>query len=294
MKKKILNKAEKLTKDRLEELCSRDEVNIHPKLGLSDVFTIEKSGISDREYSYALKAHFDFTISDKEYNPLFSVEYDGPYHESDEKQKQNDKLKNKLCDHFNHPLLCINSNYLSKKYRQLDLLKYFIDAWFQGEAFYKAKEAGTVPPDEPFMLTSVISDGNNMWPYLLSLDAQQVFRKNYEAGKILMPATSFWVGCDEEGNYHCITWIEVKKEQYLFVTTGMQKQYFPYVYSSDLLNMIAKVELAKKLNGYFSDNVQLVAKQHLERKVSTYQDQLKLATMGGLGSEIWGTHKPFE
>jgi uncharacterized protein DUF2726 len=45
-----------------------------------------------------LKSHFDFVVTDRDYFPLFSVEYDGRQHKVDSKQVQRDLVKNGICE----------------------------------------------------------------------------------------------------------------------------------------------------------------------------------------------------
>ena len=60
---------------------------------------IERSGIEREHYDYALRAHFDFVVSDSNHGPLFAVEFDGPSHD-DEEQKARDAKKDWLARHF--------------------------------------------------------------------------------------------------------------------------------------------------------------------------------------------------
>src|SRR5215510_9004782 len=78
--KKILNLHEASTDSRLRSVCERYGALVYTKIRLSDIFPIENSGIDDEDYSFSLKSHFDFLVTDNEYNPLFSVEYDGNLH----------------------------------------------------------------------------------------------------------------------------------------------------------------------------------------------------------------------
>jgi len=85
--------------------------------------TISLNGLdlSAHEFTYALKSHFDFVVTDRDYLPLFSVEYDGHQHKVDGKQVQRDLVKNGICEKSNYPLLRIYSRYLDREFRGLDL-----------------------------------------------------------------------------------------------------------------------------------------------------------------------------
>ena len=109
--KKIFNTPEKETHEKLNEICNKYGAAVYPKIRLADILPIENSGISDKEYRFALQSHFDFVIANQDDEPLFVIEFDSSFHESDE-QKIRDSKKNKLCEHFNLPILRVNGNHL--------------------------------------------------------------------------------------------------------------------------------------------------------------------------------------
>ena len=116
---------------------------------LKDVLPIDGSGVSDADYHFSLQAHFDFVVVDKDTRPLFAVEFDGRHH-NDPVQAARDTRKNSLCETFELGLLRSNSRYLDSKFRDMDLLTYFVEVWFMREAFDEAQRAGAVPYDEGF------------------------------------------------------------------------------------------------------------------------------------------------
>jgi hypothetical protein len=73
-------------------------------------------------FAFGLKAHFDFTVTRRDTTPLFAVEFDGPLHKSSKDQIQRDKKKDTIANKTNFPILHINSRYIDKSYRGLDLL----------------------------------------------------------------------------------------------------------------------------------------------------------------------------
>ena len=80
---------------------------------------------------------------------VFSVEFDSRFHREKVQEKRDD-TKNWLCRRFGLPLLRINSNYLLRKYRNMDLLSWFVEIWFLEKGFYEAQEKGLVANDESF------------------------------------------------------------------------------------------------------------------------------------------------
>ncbi len=250
MKSRLLNSYEEVTYDRLRAVCEPVGAHVFPKVRVADVFGIQNSGLTDRCFSYALKSHFDFLVTDSDYGPLFSVEFDGPIHQASEDQISRDQLKDMLCEHFHHSLLRINCRYLSEEFRGFDLLTYFVDVWFLEQAFYDAQEKGLVPYDEPFDACFIYSNGEagaRRWPYWLSLDVQVAIQKLYDAGRVAQMGISHYVGVDQRGNYRCISWVGVAPNDVVWITTGMRAQRFSGVCESELVSMIAMFDLFEEL-----------------------------------------------
>jgi len=67
----LLNQSEVITYARLSAVCERDGAHVYPKVCLADIFPIAHSGVSDEDYRFSLQAHFDFTVTDKDYSPTF-------------------------------------------------------------------------------------------------------------------------------------------------------------------------------------------------------------------------------
>jgi len=128
MNPRLLNYYEEVTYEALARVCESNGARVFPKVRVADVFTLENSGVPSGHFNYGLRSHFDFVVTDRDYQPQFSVKFDGPLHKSSETQRQRDILKDELCEHFDHGLLRINSKYLTPSYRGLDLLTYFVDA----------------------------------------------------------------------------------------------------------------------------------------------------------------------
>jgi hypothetical protein len=125
MVKKLLNLHEEATRSRLKAVCSEWGATVFAKVHVADVLPIENSGISDADFRFALRSHFDFVVCDTEHTPLFAVEFDGPSHDKPE-QARRDIQKNSLCERFQFPILRINARYLVRKYGTFDLLSWFV------------------------------------------------------------------------------------------------------------------------------------------------------------------------
>ena len=250
MAQRLLNQYEEVTYEALTQVCASNGARVFPKVRVADVVALENSGISPAHFSYGLRSHFDFVVTDENYQPQFSVEFDGPLHKTSEVQKQRDLLKNEICERFNHSLLRINSNYLTKKYRGLDLMTYFVDAWFLDIAFNEAQRKGAIPYDEGFDMTFIFSTGSSnqtKWPYWLTLDIQLALQELHKSARIGQMAPSHHVGADAEGNYRCLSWIVFDAKTVVVVKTGMRAQRFPAVSKSELVSMLAMFDLYPKI-----------------------------------------------
>ena len=203
----MLNRSEEVTYERLKAACEPVGAHVFAEVRLADVLPVERSGISNEEFTFCIKSHFDFLVTNENYVPEFSVEFDGPTHDSDI-QKRRDQTKNHLCERFEYPLLRINSRYLNRQYRGYDLLTYFVDVWSCGKAFCDAQAHGHVPLDEPFEPCWILYDGKTEgkdWPLWLSFDHQCELTRLHAQGLVAQPGASHWVGVGKEGTHHCIT-----------------------------------------------------------------------------------------
>lgn len=277
MRMKLLNAYEELTYDRLRAVCEPCGAHVFPKVRVADVFQIRGSGLNDRQYSFSLRSHFDFIVTDSGYNPLFSVEYDGPVHKISPTQVERDTIKQDICRHFHQPLLRVNSRYLTRQFRGLDLLTYFVDGWFLEEAFDDAQKKGLVPYDEPFDPTFIYSSGGvegTKWPYWLSLDIQMAIKKLHERGRVAQMAPFHFVGLDEQENYRCISWLRISKKRFVRVSTGMRAQDFPAVSKAELISMLAMFDLFEHVKKALSGNYRItVEAKKFQNELDTFRSR---------------------
>jgi len=170
-KRLFLNAGESATDDALAAIADKNDVRIFPKVRVASILDINGSGLSNEEYTYALKSEFDFVVASRgNQMPLFAVEFDEPHHLTDRVAIRRDSHKNNICDRFGFPLLRIDAEYL-RTYRKWTVLGWLIELWFLYEAFNEAQEGGEIPPDEPFLYFSFFepqTDGSNLF---ISLDS---------------------------------------------------------------------------------------------------------------------------
>ena len=287
----LLNRYEEVTYDALNRACASDSAMVFPKVRIADVFPLDGGGVPPAHLSYALRAHFDFVVTSARFEPLFSVEFDGPLHQASQVQRHRDRLKNELCDHFCYGLLRINSRYLSKAYRGLDLLTYFVDAWFLEQAFDDAQRRKLIPYDEGFDMTFIYSNGTEdgrKWPYWLSLDIQRDMERLHRSGLIGQMAPCYYVGTDDNGNHRCLCWVVLDAGYVVVVTTGMRVQRFPAVCESELVSMLAMFDLhAAVQRAIRGDRRHLVDRHHfLAERLPAFRAQYAMRSMATVTATV--------
>lgn len=179
-----MNLHEQATHLRLRKACEPWGAVVYPKVRVADVLPIERSGLDHEHYGFALKSHFDFVVTDSEHDPLFAVEFDGPQHK-DPANVGRDTLKGELCDRFAFPILRINARYFPRKYRNMDLLSWFVEVWFSDRAFTEAQKFGGIPWDEGFDPASILAipGMEGRFPLWLSLDARAEIQRLSKQGQ---------------------------------------------------------------------------------------------------------------
>lgn len=282
MYKKLFDKYERLTFEKLDLICKGLDAEVYPKVRIADVLPTTNSGLSNEEFSFSLKAHFDSTVcSSSTYEPLFSVEFDGNSHRT-VIQKQRDSVKDNIVEKFNYPLLRINSKYLDKKYREFDLLTWCIEVWFSAQAFFSAQDKGIVPLDEPFSPESIYyhSGYKTKFPLFLSHDIRLSIRKYFNQNKIRSFCPNTWIGTDHNGNFYGICWLLIDDNNGILSYCGMKAQAFP-VSESDLLQEIMVFDLFDQLSRYFKGELYAKNKKEIYEIIDIYDKKYNLALYSG-------------
>jgi hypothetical protein len=247
MFKRLLNGPELLTHERLARVCVESAASVFSKIRLADVLSIEQSGITAAEYKFCLQAHFDFVVSDSNQLPLFAVEFDGPTHRSHIQQRR-DATKEKICARFSLPLLRINARYLDSRYRDMDLLTWFVQVWFAQQWFNSAQVRGDIPGDEIFSSWFIpgIPGSTKNFPLWLSAEVRNEIQKLWFEGKVLDMVPAQLIGRDNAGNYHAIAFIRLTEMTGVVTRTAMRCQSFP-VSLAEAMDEIASHCLYDKL-----------------------------------------------
>ncbi len=279
--KLLVNQYEQITHARLLDACADQGAHVCPKVRVKDALPLEGSGVTREQFTYALQSHFDFVVADKDSTVLFAVEFDGPNHRSADAQRR-DGLKNELCRRFGLPLLRINSNHIERKFRQWDLLTYFIDTWFLKRAFEEAQSQGTVPWEEDFDPMNFITDGKDgRWRYWFSAPSQIAIQRLHKAGQIRHASASHLSGYDVDDNLRCLAFIKVTDQTWVSTTTGMRSQLFD-VCTSDVLWQIGIVDVHDRLIQALAGKAPFVNREEMERAVEEFDYAYKASSWGGI------------
>ena len=276
--KRLLNWSEAAALKELNSITFRYGLRVNPKVRIADVCPIEQSGIKADLYNYALKAHFDFVITNEEYIPQFAVEFDGASHETP-RSRVLDKKKDTICRVFNFPLLRIKISYLPKRYSDISLLEWIIDVYYLEQAFYEAQQKGSIPYDEPFdpfFIFSTDVDGNTKdCPYWIFRNANLALRKLHSEGKIALPGTSGFIGEDAEQNIRGIEYIKVNGTHGVLVKSAMRPQLFPVSFV-DLLGELLLIFTYEKVQEYLVSGLGLMPLTTIDRIIQLYQSKCKM------------------
>ena len=276
--KKIVNQYEEIAYRELQGLAEEYGYDVNVKMRLADVVPVEGSGISSDLFSFALKSHFDFVVSDPRRDPLFAVEFDGPTHE-EARQQARDAKKDEICKRFDLPLLRINTNHLLKKYNKASLLKWVISAWELQKSFYEAQQRGQIPEEEDFDPVFLWHSGKTIeevHPHWISLKPRLHFKQLEEEGRIPRRYTCGFVFTDENDTYHGLEWIDVEGGKVVFAKSAMRAQQFP-LHLGELFHELLTVLLHDKLMDFLKTGEGSVEPSAITDILATYMARYRRA-----------------
>ncbi len=274
-KKILVNSYEEATDKVLREAVANHGARVFPKVRIADALRIQSSGLSRAEYSYALRAHFDFVVADQDHSTRFAVEFDEAHHDSDPNAILHDSLKRAICEKLGMPLLRIDADYLHR-IGQSSLLGWLVEVWFLGEAFYDAQESGQVPYDDAFHYANILSFGymdQGRFVEIDSLDpAEQVrlllehqseivttrpydpflpyrafIRRCYKENKCREPIPEEIIGTDPQGYAVSIAPLHVASDRVVIGRARVRSFEFMHVSPHELALELSVVDAAKKL-----------------------------------------------
>jgi hypothetical protein len=245
----LVNIGEAETDAALHDIAHELGRRVFVKPRLADAVDVNKSGLSNEEYGYALKAHLDFVIARaSDGRPDFSVEFDGPYHDTDADAARRDALKNTICQRLGLPLLRIDPDYL-QTVKGFRLVSWLVELWFLNEAFYEAQARGQVPWDEPFDPYSIVeplATGGWSFPFSLAEEAQRAIWKAFAEGACLQPTPDrLYRTTDDTGEAYAM--LRLHGDRWIISRVTIRAFRFPPVTPGELAEELATVDVSAKL-----------------------------------------------
>jgi Protein of unknown function (DUF2726) len=283
MLKRLLNQYEEATNEVLKPLSDKWGAHAFVKVKAASILPIERSGIDDSEFRFALQSEFDFVVTDDDLQPLFAVEFDGATHKTQQQQNR-DRKKNQLCELFSFPLLRINSRYLARKYRQTDLLSWFINYWFADRMIGDAYDAGQIPAHEfvdPSMILS-LPGTTKEFPLWLSGDVRCQIERLYEQRQCLDAIPSCFVANDSEKNHRAIAYIRITESATVRSRTAMRQQQFN-VPVCEVLEAIATHDLYQNVVDVLEKRVSPISVEELARELDDFRARFQIVSSSTYG-----------
>lgn len=278
-RKRLVNRSEEEVLQVVSSLARERECFVFPKTRIADVLDLDRSGLSSGDYSYGLKAHFDFVVADSNYIPVFAVEYDGPGHNSASSTVR-DQRKNLICRAFRFPLLRIGTHEVDYIVRRFTVLSWLVECWFLEREFLAAQERGEIPFDEVFDPAFILSESVESlqkdgitWPYDISWPARQALKALARQGKCVNSLPR--VFCRMSKTIDSVTVIAVVgigRDLAIYSKVSSEVLQFGAVNAFDVAKSIAICEVATKVEQYVDGNSRPVDGATIQKLVNDLKE----------------------
>ena len=248
----LVNEGEVRTDAALREAAEALGYRVSPKVRVADVLDIDRSGLSDPAYGYALRSHFDWVVYDSETNlPEFAVEFDGESHE-DPAARRRDVTKNGICAIFGLPLLRIDKAAYRPTIRRT-VIGYLVESWAAYRGFCDAQERGDIPEEEIFTPWAVLDVGDDGRASFRDISgyARRMVARLHESGRVTdWGPTSACRGSMEGDREHAegFAWVGTPDGRLVVGHARIRAFSFPAVGDSDLAEDLALFDLADRLS----------------------------------------------
>jgi len=250
----ILNRSEAAAESALRDAADKNGARVFAKVRIADALSIDRTGLPDPVWRYALQGHFDFLLADRTSSvPYFAVEFDGPSHRRNPDTLRRDVIKNLICERLSLPLLRVDASYL-RSVGRFTLIGWLVELWFIYEQFCAMQDRGEIPYDEPFMYFSLFEatpDGRFRSSYGLSDDARAFVWQAWGQGTCTQPVPEEVSTWDDEDGYsvaHAI--LPLPAGGTLVGSARCRSFRFPPVGPRELAGELAMVDLGDKLRRY--------------------------------------------
>ncbi|MDP8904039.1 MAG: DUF2726 domain-containing protein [Chloroflexota bacterium] len=253
----LVNGEEFQTDQALRDAVVAAGYRLDAKVRLADALPIDGSGLSPRQYGFAMRSHFDWVISDAETTePEFAVEFDGPSHEAEESRAR-DALKDEICERLDLPLLRIGRVVL-RPFRERTILAVLINAWSFYKAFAEAQDSGILPLDEPYdpyMSLDGHYEGNQLiieQRFNIAQPAEQLLWKLRRSDEIVA-----WRDAKRptRGNIEAYAWAYLRDGGAVLGEALVRQCSFPAFLDFDLAGDLATMALGDRLQQYLEGDL---------------------------------------
>lgn len=272
-RKKIENNQEGKTRAILNDIAIKYEAEVFPKIRVADVLEITNSGLSNNEYSYALKAHFDYVVVNKDSMPEFAVEFDGLQHKYDTSAIYKDELKNNICRKLELPLLRITSEYFEKIVNFPTILSWITELYFLQKIFYDAQDKGQIFLDEPWMWFGIIG-------YDPVVHHRVSIRNLYDKGLCGDEVIKFITGRSKSKRFYTtLCTLKIRDNKYIanFVECMAIKYYAIQAY--EISSELSHYNICKQLKNYLEgNNIRTYTYQEISKKQSDFMKEHKICS----------------
>lgn len=184
-KKRLFNTSEYKAFIKLHEALEGEGYYIHPEMQMGKVLELdEHETISSKERKTFTNAFFDFVVYNQQLLPEFVIEFDGPRHQTEIKNRQADIRKNRLCERASLPLLRIDDSLLSE-YEKISLLGYIVKRFIAYrkkidgislEISERLSNSEDGDPDDPWNDPGVVFDLNHPFPATIEI-AERLYNR---------------------------------------------------------------------------------------------------------------------
>lgn len=260
--KRIVNYTEQRVLDILDKSVDAQSARVLTKPRVADVLEIRQSGLSAEEYSYTLRAHFDFVVADTNFMGLFAVEFDGPIHVEDVEARRRDTLKQSICDRFSFPLLRIGSQFIDSEVRRFSLLSWLVQVWFLQRDFDAQQSAGAIPLDEPFEYKAILAHQGEIesgigttFPYDLSWPSRISLMRQWKRGTCInhVPSVCLSVSPDWR-RASSIALMQMNLGDFIIGHANCSLAPFGPVTASELCSDLSIIDVATKVEQFIDGN----------------------------------------
>ena len=258
-RKLLVNNYEKLGEELLVKAVAPYGARVCPKVGLKDIIDISNSGISTEEYSYALKAHIDFCVVNRDDYVEFGLEIDERQHIEDPKTIKKDRLKNSLCAKLGFPVIRVSDKSLARV-GKLELLAWLASYYFAFSNLSKSRIDLRNPEiQKKFFLLSrepfVYSPFADSYEFIKSIKKEGLFDKSNDEIPLCIHHNSLTYFISYVGVVLRNPYTGLENKPFLYSKMAFRAfNNFAGIYPFVLSEGLAVVELDRKLREYLEGN----------------------------------------